>query len=264
MYTLTLFPWDASLQELYPVVIGQIREEVMFIPTITPEADEQMETQHMVLGLFSSCLHMIGQASGPYFEVTAALNLRGHKLGLVRIGRNIDGNSIAPTSEVNSTVLLINANGTGTPLSSPISGGLTEMSGTMADPIDPAFQINYRFLGRQPLRDPTEVFFAALDALAEAAPHNSETRVQRLAGRDPRSINNARLAISTVARPAPQVRVLTYGYASRTIELIIRLMKLSTVFRNIEFQLRYRGEQFGEGRIEKPRAGSEVDTDTEA
>ncbi|KAL8971377.1 MAG: hypothetical protein Q9183_001080 [Haloplaca sp. 2 TL-2023] len=259
MYLLTLLPWEGALREIFPVTAGQIREHVAFIPTAAPDADEQMETQYMAIGLLATCLYALGRHPEPYFEVTATLKMRGEAVGLIQIGRQTELYPSRTTREVNSTALLPKQSSIDVSSISRTQGKLADMSGTIADPADASFEISYRFLGRQPLRDRSEFFLAALDALSNAAPHDPDALVQRLAGADPRSLRNAKVSITSVTRPAPRARELTYHYASNAIKLIVRLIKLSNNFLNVEIQLRYRGEKFGEGRFEKPRFANEVD-----
>ena len=53
MYFLTFLPWEAALHENFPVATPGIEEEVLFHPTAAPDADDQMETQHMVCTFWS-------------------------------------------------------------------------------------------------------------------------------------------------------------------------------------------------------------------
>ena len=254
MYLLTLLPWEGALRENFPVSAGQIAEEIYFEPTAAPDADEKMETQHMVLGLFVGCLSVSSQNHDLAYETTVTTKMRNEELGLVHIRKRTAASFTAANSLVNNSVTLVNRNDALLHIPASSSDSLTENSGTMADPDEVDFRINFRFIGAPYARNPRDIFLAALDALANAAPHESDDSVQRLAGTDARTRRNAVIMVESLARPDPRTRVLTYHYAARAVALIMRLMKLRNRFQAIRFELGYRGVRFGEGQVTRPRA----------
>ena len=252
MYILTLLPWEGVLRDHYSVSAGSIIEEVFFVPTAAPDADEQMDTQHMVLGLWAGCVYMTGQYQS-YYETTVTLKMRGQQLGYILIGRRTREESTMTKGTINSTFLIRDTKGVLLDSTDLVPSRLTENSGTIADPQEVDFEVSYRYTGRRTSGDPQDIFLAALDALANAAPHDSGSRTQQLSGASRRSRRPVSVVVTSVTRRASQPRALTYRYASRAISLIVRLMKLSSRFQDIEIQLWYHNVKFGEGRIARPR-----------
>ena len=254
MYLLTLLPWEGALQEDFPVAAGQIAEEIFFKPTVAPDADEQMDTQHMVIGLFVGCQTVAAQHHDPAYATTVVVNLRGSQLGLIYIRpirRNVGAMADDQTKQ---TELLLDEEGQPMNAVAYDYHDLSTNHGAFADPEDSEFRINYRFTGRNNQRNPCDILLAALDGIANAAPYESDAHVALLKGTDGRQIRGTHIRVERVGRVDPGVKPLTYRYAARAMQLIIRLMKLQNRFQAIEFILHYRRIRFAEGSITRPRA----------
>lgn len=254
MYLLTLLPWEGALREVFPVASGQIAEEIYFKPTVAPDADEQMDTQHMVIGLFVGCQNVAAQHHDPAYATTVVVNLRGSQLGVIYI-RPIRRNVGAIADDrAKQTDLLLDDEGQPMNTAAYDPHGLSGNHGAFADPEDPEFRINYRFTGRNNERNPYDILLAALDGIANAAPYESDAHVALLKGTDGRQIRSTHIVVERVGRVDPGVKPLTYGYAARAMQLIIRLMRLQNRYQTIEFILSHRTIRFAEGSVTRPRA----------
>ena len=254
MYLLTLLPWQGALQDVFPVTAGQIAEEILFMPTVAPDADEQMDTQHMVIGLFIGCQNVVAQRHDPAYATTVVIKLRESQLGVIYIRpirRNVDAVAGDQTEQTN---LLLDEEGQPMNAVAYDPHDLSVSHGAFADPEDPDFRINYRFTGRNNQRNPCDVLLAALDGIANAAPYEFDAPVALLKGTDGGQIRSTRIVVERVGRVDPGVKPLTYRYAARSMQLIIRLMKLQNRFQPVEFILSHRRIRFAEGSVRRPRA----------
>ena len=254
MYLLTLLPWEGALQENFPVAAGQIAEEIYFTPTVAPWADEQMETQHMVIGLFIGCQNVAAQHQDPASATAVALNLRGSQLGFVYI-RPITRDVGAVAEDIGKlTDLHLEKESQPRKAAGYNPHDFAANNGAFMDPDETEFQIDYRYTGRNNQRNPCDILLAALDGIANAAPYESDAQVAQLTGTDGRQPRTALIVVERLARVEPGVKQLTYRYAARAMQLVVRLMKLQSRYQTIEFMLSYRNIRFAEGSITRPRA----------
>lgn len=260
MYLLTLLPWEGVLRADWRVSAGQIPEEIYFKPTAAPGADEQMETQHMVLGLYVGCLNVAAQGFDLGYEIMVTTKMREEQLGLVFIRRDRVEKEEITHDQINSTLSLLGGEGRPVEPTASVPHGFTSNYGSMVDPEEADFKINYRFIGRQDASDPRDILLAALDALANATPFSSYARISRLTGTDGRSGSNAVIEVQRLTRTDPRAIQLTYRYAARAIQLILRLMKLRDRYQPIEFELAFGMLRFAEGSIMRPRARLEKES----
>lgn len=258
MYRLTLLPWEGALRQNYHIRSSDIAEEIFFEPTTPRYAEEQMENQHMVYALFAGCLSLTSHGSDSGYEILAVMNLRGQQLGLLHIWtQRTAALSEAKYDHINGFTQL--SNGTVSAASGNVSRSsisilaATSDSGTLQDPDDLDFKIHYQFTDRPQTRDPREIFLAALDALANAAPYDADHRLQKLTGTDARSARNAVLVVEGSTRPGPRRHPFTYHFATKTVQLLMQAMTLLNRFQTIQFELKYQGVRFGEGFITRPR-----------
>ena len=261
MYLLTLLPWEGVLLENFPVAAGQIPEEIYFQPTAALDADEQMETQYMVLGLYIGGLTLAAQYHDLHYETTVDTKMRGKQLGLVYIRRRKEEREKIANGQINSTTSLLD--GEAKPINSTVSTshGFNSNSGSLSDPEEPDFKINYGFKGRHDVRDPRDILLAALDGIANAAQFSSDARVSQLKGTtDGRLRSNAEIEVQVVTRIDPRAIPLTYRYAARAMLLILRLMYLQNRYQAIEFELGYGLVRFAEGSVRRPRVRLEDGT----
>ena len=240
----------------FPVTAGQIVEEIYFKPTVAPYADDQLDTQHMVIGLFIGCQNVAAQHHDPALGTTVAVYLRGKQLGLIYIRpiRRNDKRAIANESakQQQPNLLLEDESGNATAAYDPHI--LASNHGAFADPDETEFRINYRFTGRNNQRNPADILLAALDGIANAAPYEPDAHVAVLIGTDGRPVRGAHIVVERVGRVDPGIKPLTYRYAARAMQLVTRLMKLQNRYQTIEFILSYRRIRFAEGSVTRPRA----------
>ena len=251
MYFLTFLPWEGALRENFPIAAPSISEEVLFHPTAAPDADEQMETQHMVLGLFVGALTMATSTRHAFHQVIVATKVHGQMLGYIYIWPRGEDADTYKTSELNQTVESIEGGAKPTDITMMAPQRLDDDKGILADPRDLEFTIEYRMVGSHVLRDPRDLLLAVLDFLANAAPHEPSSPFRQLEGRDTRTEPSAVVSIRKLARSDPRAGLLTYSLVSRAVQLLVRLMKIMRDFRPVEFDLSYRGYHFGKGSIRR-------------
>ena len=251
MYLLTCLPWDGVLQQNFPVAFPGIDEEVLFNPTAAPDADDHMETQHSVLGLYVGALTMATHHRGSFHQVTVATRMHGQLIGYVYIWPRGEIADTFKTSEPNHTVMSLDGGTKPINMTTIASQSVDEDRGILADPRDLDFRIDYRIYGRTATRDPRDLFLASLDFLANAAPYDPGSVFRQLEGRDTRTDPSAVVSVRRLVTADPRAGLLTYRYVTRAVQLLIRLMKITRDFRPIEFDLSYRGYRFGKGSIRR-------------
>lgn len=264
MYQLTLLPWEGVLRQDYHVAAGQLGEEIFFQPTAAAHADEQLEGQHMVYGLYAGCLSLSSRSLNLAYKTIVKMELRGQQLGLIYIQkRSTLALKTTMLNQVSRKILSYGGNSTFSDIATLHSSSLKDNAdtGTISDPDDLDFKIRYQFTGRPQARDPGDIFLAALDALANAAPYDSYQRVLKLTGTDTRSTRNALIVVEAPNRPDRRRRPLTYGYAAKGVQLIIQMMRILKKFQIIQFELWYSGVKFGEGFVTRPRHDFEDTTE---
>lgn len=261
MYTLTLLPWEGALRESFPVISPGIAERVIFHPLTRLDADEQMDTQDMVIGLFVGALTISTQERTQYYATTVTTKMRRQRLGLVYIGTRGEDTATEAKDQLNDTLILLGRDGRPLDKTAFTAGSLADESGILADPTDLNFRINYRLLSSPDPLDPRGILLAALDFLANAAQYEFYSPFRQLEGRDTRTQPSALVMVNKLAKSNPRAGVLTYRQASRGVQLLIRMMKLIEVIAEVEFQLEYRGFQFGKGSIKRPGRRVENGTD---
>lgn len=252
MYTLSLLPWEGVLRESFPIIMPGIAERVIFHPLTMPDADEQMDTQHMVIGLFVGALTIATQERSQYFAITVTTKLGRQRLGLIYIGTRGDDTAIDAKEQLNHTLILLGRDGRSLDLTSLTPGRLADETGILADPTDLDFRIHYRLLRSPNPLDPRGILLASLDFIANAAPYEFYSPFRSLEGRDTRTDPSAVVNVNKLAASNPRAGLLTYRHASRAVQLLIRMMKLIEVITEVEFQLEYRGFKFGKGSIKRP------------
>ena len=250
MYTLTLLPWEGALRESFPVISPGIEERVIFHPLTRPDADEQMDTQHMVIGLFVGALTIATHERTQCYATTVTTKLQRQRLGLIYIGTRGDDTATSTKDQLNDTLIFLGPDGR--PLDRSTFGVGSDETGILADPTDLDFRINYRFIGSANPLDPRGILLAALDFLANAAQYEFYSPFRQLEGRDTRTQPTAIVMVNKLARSNPRAGVLTFRHVSRGVQLLIRMMKLVEVITEVEFQLEYRGFKFGKGSIKRP------------
>ena len=249
MALLTLLPWEGVLREDYMVAAGQIREAIFFYPTAAPDADDQMESQHMVIGLFVGCLRMSAGYNDRSYETTVHTKIRGNEVGAVYIRRRTH----PFIANVSNSQLIVSENGTIESSKLLEVADLKADFGTITDPEEPDFTIKFQYTLRPGPRDPRDLLLAVLDALANAAPHEFNDRLETLEGKDTSSSTMATCMVKMTVPPARH-KILTYRYAVRATKLIARLMILTNRIGVLDFQLLYEGEKFGDGSISRLRS----------
>lgn len=264
MYFLTFLPWEGALRENYPIATPGIEEEVMFHPTAAPDADDQLETQHMVLGLFVGALTMATHRQSAFHQITVVTRMRGRLLGYIYLFPRGEDADTRKSSELNNTVVSLEGGAKPINITTMAPQRLDEDKGILADPRDLHFQINYRMVGNPTSRDPRDIFLAVLDLLANAAPFEPGSPFRQLEGRDTRNDPSAVISIRKLARSDPRAGLLTYRLVSRAVQLLVRLMKIMMDFRPVEFDLTYRGYHFGKGSIRRTRRSLENATNVAA
>lgn len=253
MYFLTFLPWEGALRENFPIATPGIDEEILFHPTAAPDADDQMETQHMALGLFVGALTMATHHPGSFHQITVVTRVHGQLLGYIYIWPRGEDADTYKSSGLNHTLVSLESGAKPTNITTMAPQGLNDDKGILADPEDLDFRIDYRMVGSSATRDPRDIFLAVLDFLANAAPFDPRSPFRQLEGRDTRTDPSAVVSIRKLARSDPRAGLLTYRLVSRAVQLLVRLMKLMVDFRPVEFDLSYRGYQFGKGSIRRTR-----------
>ena len=262
MYTVTLLPWESALRETFPIATPGINERVIFHPTVAPDADEQMDTQQMVLGLYVGALTIATQERNIHNAATVTIKIRGDQLGLIYIGPpGVGGNSQNETVQLNDTVILLNVDGKPLDSTRLTSKGVGDEWGILADPSDMHFRINYRMTGPSDGRNPSDIMLAVLDFLANAAQYYTETPFRQGSGTDTRLQASAVVTVQKLLRSDPRAGLLRYHQAARAVQLLIRMMNVLDDFRTMEFDLEYRGFRFGKGSIRRPRVSLSNRTD---
>ena len=77
MYLLTLLPYEAALREDYLVSRTGIEEEVLFEPLAAEHADDQMEPQYMVYGLYVAIVTITSPRHNLFYATTVTAKLHG-------------------------------------------------------------------------------------------------------------------------------------------------------------------------------------------
>ena len=253
MYFLTFLPWEGALRENFPIATPSIDEEVLFHPTAAPDADDQMETQHMVLGLFVGTLTMATNRNGAFHQITVATKMRGQLIGYIYLWPRGEDDDTYKANGLNHTLALLEGGANLSSITTMAPQGLDEDKGILADPRDLEFTISYRIIGNSAHRHPRDILLAVLDFLANAAPFEPNSPFRQLEGRDTRNDPSAVVSIRKLARSDPRAGLLTYRLVTRAVQLLVRLMKLMLDFRPVDFDLSYRGYQFGRGSIRRTR-----------
>ncbi|KAL8793592.1 MAG: hypothetical protein Q9195_003855 [Heterodermia aff. obscurata] len=251
MYFLTCLPWDGELRENFPIATPGINEEIMFHPTAAPDADNQMETQHMVLGLYVGALTMATHHRGTFHQITVVNRMYNRLIGYIYLWPRGDATDTSKSSGLNHTVVSLEGGAKPINITTLAPQNLDEDKGILADPRDLHFRIEYRMVGRSPTRDPRDILLAVLDFLSNAAPFEPGTPFRQLEGRDTRTDPSAVVSIRKLARSDPRAGLLTYRLVTRAVQLLVRLMKIMMDFRPVEFDLSYRGYKYGRGSIRR-------------
>ena len=225
----------------------------MFHPTAAHDADDQMETQHMVLGLFVGALTMATHRWTSFHQITVVTRMRGKLLGYIYLWPRGGHADIYTSSGFNYTLVSLEGGTKRTNITTMAHQSLDDEKGILADPGDLDFTIDYRMVGNPAPRDPRDIFLAVLDFLANAAQYDPGRPFRQLEGRDTRTDPNVVVSIRKLARSDPRAGLLTYHHVSRAVQLLVRLMKLMRDFRPVEFDLQYRGYHFGKGWIRRTR-----------
>ena len=255
MYFLTCLPWEGALRENYPIATPGIDEEIMFHPTAASHADDQMETQHMVLGLFVGALTMATHSRNSFYQITVVTRMYGRLLGYIYLWPRSAPADIYKSSESSYTLVSLEGGVKRTNITTMAHQSLDDEKGILADPGDLDFTIDYRMVGNLAARDPRDIFLAVLDFLANAAPYDPGSPFRQLEGRDTRTDPSVVVSIRKLAASDPRAGLLTYHLVCRAVQLLVRLMKLMRDFRPVEFDLLYRGYRFGKGSIRRtPRS----------
>lgn len=176
MVPLALWNWNGGLGFKRLLVCA---EPSFTTQIIAPSLVPWIENKHLVWAVYQTGLEIAQRGSGQHSELYAAIILRTRQLGFIsyekirpRLAKYSNGTLILDGSHWASNTSTDGSRQRTTPHIPSSSSTVTANHGRVTDQKDKKLKIEYEFDGVK--ISPAQIFSAYLDALAIAAPHDSD------------------------------------------------------------------------------------------
>ncbi|KAL8865151.1 MAG: hypothetical protein Q9174_007046 [Haloplaca sp. 1 TL-2023] len=249
MYRLAQRDWKAVILAMEVEQIHKLDCLMMVVNPQPPTALPQLTTEHAVAALYRAITVM---SDGVLFcQCRAHITLHHNDIGALSITPVKD---FAPANTVRESRVVAAANVAAT--------RLNYNRGTVKDPQDPKFVINYLYWGKD--IKAKEVSLGIFEALTTAAPYDRNAECVEL-----QVISSGGECIIIVEHVLLSIPKFSYAKATRALKLMYSEIIVPTKkFGDMSLELVYNGEKFGEIRMLKgspnARAGNEPDIVSDA
>ncbi|KAI4130901.1 MAG: hypothetical protein LQ338_001498 [Usnochroma carphineum] len=244
MYDLAQKPWTARVMVLDSKQFGDYQVLIMFINPQPPTAPDQLEVKHCVASLWRAVSVMTDTVS--FCLVRSHLAIGGRQIGALSILPLPPSSRIADTNHTSSDTGLTREVDEASNSSASDNSVEGWGKGQIKDPDDPAFTINFQFLGTT--INSKEVSMAVLEAMTAAAPSPKATACEEIHVVSPDG--GCAIIIESVASR----HSFTYAFATRALKLLYQgIIVPRKEFGDIYLELMYgtgsSEQKFGELRM---------------
>ena len=249
MYQLAQRGWKATVLAMEVEQLPNLDCLMMIMNPQPPTATPQLTTEHCVAALYRAITVM---SDGVLFcQCRAHITLHHHGIGALSI---TPVNDIAPRDTVEGSRIVAAANIAATRLNYD--------RGTVRDPQDPKFVINYLYWGKD--IKAKEVSLGIFEALTAAAPYDKNAECVEL-----QVVSSGGECVIVVEHVLLSIPKFSYAKATRALKLMYSEIIVPTRrFGDMYLELSYNNEKFGEIRMLKGppnvRAGNEIDIVSDA
>ena len=238
IYRLSIHEWSDIIRRSVFFALPDYAENVVFLPNSRAYSpSKRLLNGYAILALYSGVCAMTPPTRNLFFELKILISKDRVPVGRCNIQPSVP--ELHLPSNSSSEPILARA-------STSLHIMLSADSGSLTDPEDRRFRINYTF--RNTRINSRNIFLAAIDGIAAAARMSAASRCERLIGTTPNEPRNPAVVTVSALHVSRGFR-LTWQYASRTVLLITRLMQAEGRFEAMSFTLEHDGARCGEGFV---------------
>ncbi|KAL8936016.1 MAG: hypothetical protein Q9211_004397 [Gyalolechia sp. 1 TL-2023] len=236
MYDLAQRSYVQTVQAVDSKQFGTYNVLFLFINTELPSRPQQLQVMHCVITLYRIIQVMTDDVV--FCQTRAALLLQDRHIGSLSVTPIVDPATIARTISSSTDSIKEGENGVSNNTSNNI------LHGQITDPENPRFTIDFQFLGKSIKMK--EVSMAVLEALTAAAPHPINAGCEEIQAVSPAG------GCAIVIEGVPSIHHFTYQWATRALKLLYQNIAMAQKnFGDVELDLRYDGQIFGQLRMLK-------------